>query len=862
MLILSRKAKYLLTLLTGAILFLASASSLHAVSLKGFKPDDLKKIQADNWDIDGKNIVVKGNVCLPGENSAIYADTAIINTESKDFEAIGNVRFYSWSETTQTLTPDKLAELEKQNNQTVEITKVSGNLWEAPSITVKTRNISNNIIAGRLAGNLDSGYFAFENAQLNFNNFICKAGFGERRADGVIQVRDTELSPCSYLEGNNAHFSISAGEATFTPYKTEFYGTKSVVTAPSDHTIMLTNGIVRIYGVPVLWLPVFYKPKDEEPGLFGSQYGRSGNWGHYINTYRYFHFNDYPYTRIKVMADFYTNRGFGYGTDTDIATKNSKTNFFAYAIYDHGRFRSDDYYDYNIKIPRYRYNFRLSNVTHITPRLDFRGVFELNSDPYIVKDFFESRYNPDPRPATFAALEQQFDHLSAYLYVHPKINSFYTETEHLPSFGLEVPRQEIFDTNLYYQGDFKTGYLKMDWTEFDEDIKNSDKLRNYDTWRLDTTHFLYYPLQLDWLTIVPRAGIKLTAYSHTSDRKVTQADHIAQYHAANLENDQPYRFNTYDNKGGSKLRVAGELGVEASTKIHRTWNDVKSTLFQIDGLRHVMRPYINYTYIPKPSVNRDKLFYFDDIDRLTEQNFVRLGLENRLQTRDGNSLRTLFYMENYWDIYMKKEDGFDRIGNFCTNLQFSPLKNLSIGTSFSLDLSHDREKAPDVLRDGREAGTPGIDWKWLNSWSLNVTYSPVEDIKLTLAYTVNRPYSSRPAYSMGSNLTQYEAGRLFDKYYDDYSQEISLTLSTPLTPDRRTWMQYEFVYDIYMGCIDSQSLQLIRQFHCVSLVLACSLERDKDAWKNFEFDYSISLVFNGLSPMASANSSLVKANED
>ena len=858
----SRKAKYLLMLLVGAMFFLASAHSLQAASLKSFQPEDLKRVQADNWDFDGKNIVVKGNVCLPGEKSVIYADTAVINAENRDFEAIGNVRFYSWNEAAQTVDPDKLAELEKQNNQTVEISKVAGNIWAKPAITVKAYTLANNITAEQLTGNLKSGHFSFKNAILNFNNIVCKAAFGERRADGVIHVQDTEISPCSYLAGNNAHLSVSAGEATFTPYKTEFYGTKSVVTAPSDHTIMLTNGFLRVYGVPVLWLPVFYKPKDEEPGLFGSQYGRSGDWGHYINTYRYFHLNDYPYTRVKVMADFYTNRGFGYGTDTDINTEQSKTNFFAYAIYDHGRFRSDDYDDYNIEIPRYRYNFRLSNVTHLTPRLDFRGVFELSSDPYIVKDFFESRYSPDPRPATFAALEQQFDHLSAYLYVRPKINSFYTETEHLPSFGLEVPRQEIFDTNIYYQGDFKTGYLKMDWTEFDEEIARASKLKNYDTWRLDTTHFLYYPLRLDWLTIVPRAGIKLTAYSQTSDRDVTQADHIAQYHAANLENDIAYRFNTYDAKGGSKLRVAGEIGVEASTKIHRTWNDVKNNLLQIDGLRHVMRPYVNYTYIPKPTVDRDNLFYFDDIDRLTEQNFVRFGLENRLQTRAGNSLRTFFFMENYWDLYLEKEDGFNRIGNFCTNLQFSPLKNLSIGTSFSVDIGGNNEKAPEVLRDGRKAGHPGIDWKWLNSWEININYEPVEDVKLKLAYTLERPYSSRSTYSMGSNLTQYEAGRLFDKFYDDYSQEVSLSLSMPITPDRRTWMQYDFVYDIYMGCIDSQSLQLLRQFHCFSLVLACSLERDKDAWKNFEFDYSVSVVFNGISPMASANTSLVKANEN
>lgn len=68
----------------------------------------------------------------------------------------------------------------------------------------------------------------------------------------------------------------------------------------------------------------------------------------------------------------------------------------------------------------------------------------------------------------------------------------------------------------------------------------------------------------------------------------------------------------------------GEIGVEASTKIYNSWQDVRSSFLALDGLRHVIRPYINYTLIPKPNVKRDHLYYFDDIDRIDEQHFICL----------------------------------------------------------------------------------------------------------------------------------------------------------------------------------------------------------------------------------------------
>lgn len=868
---LSKKGKYLIALAVAALLCAVVPAADLPVSRLKFS--SLKRIKADNWNIVGQNIVVRGNVYVPFGDFEIFADQAVINVESKDIEATGNIRFLRWVNASGSVDAAKLARLETAPDILVSISGITGNIWGEKSISVKASGISDNMHAERLVGNLETGYFLFEKARLKFKSFVCKAETGERKPDGVIVVKNAEVSACEYLENDNAHYSISCAEAKLTPHATEFYGLDSIEKDIGDHTILIFNGFARVYGVPVLWMPVFYKPKDESPGLFGIQAGKDGDWGYYILTYKNFVLSEYPQASVKLMADYYTKRGFGYGATSVIATEESRTEIFAYSIYDRDVYANDDYFLYRLKVPSARYDFRISNVTHITPRLDFRGVFEMSSDFYFTRDFFSSRYAADPQPATYAALEQQFDHFSASFYIRPRVNSFYTTVERLPGFQLSVPRQELFGTNFYYQGDFSMDYLKMNWIDFDrdfgldgkehhvsQDFLNRSVLKNYESFRLDNVNFLYYPLRFDWLTIVPRAGFRMTAYSRTSKTKVDEDDLLNLFRAANPESSSPIPVINYDDKGSSKLRFAGELGVEASTKIHNTWQDVKSTWLVLDGLRHVMQPYVNYTFIPKPTVDRDRLYYFDDIDRIDEQHFVRLGVNNRLQTRSGNSIRDYIRMENYLDVYFNKSDNHqNRLGEFCTILTATPFKGFSINTLFAIDIGDNNEEAPEVYRRGRPAGHPGIDLKWLNRWNISLNYSPAEDYTFTLSYNYHRPYSTRSAYSMGSTLTQLEAGSFFDKNFDEYSETLNFGFRLPLTQDRRTFGAYRITYDLQEGAIDNHGFMISRNFHCWELVIGLEFERDDDD-KKFDTSFTCMAYLTGLTtPLQEGQNAILTA---
>ena len=854
------------------LLVLAAWSfSLQAAPFSGSGIAALKNVKADKWDVVGGNYVVTGNVSVKYEDYVLTCDKAVVNPKLRDIEAIGNCQLIKWKTLNKSLTLKEFAKLEKHSDVRVTVEGISGDIFGERKLQVKIEYISEAIRCSKIVGNVKSGYFRFDKMRLKTPFIMCRADAGERLPEGVLQLTNGEVSSCSYLDSDNAHYSLGASKIYVTPHKTGFYGAEHIDTDFDDHSITMWNGVVKAYGVPVFYLPFIWKPRDEDPGLFNFQWGKTGDWGYHFNFYKTFKFSNYPLSKIKVRADWYTMRGVGYGTDGVFATENSRTDFFAYGIYDLRPSRENDYDEYRIKVPHARFNLRASHLSHITPRLDFRGSVDYSSDPYILRDFFNQRFTADPEPATFFSLEQQFDYLSASLYVRPRLMKSYTTVEKLPEFLFLGPRQQIFNTPLYYQGDMSTGYYRMNWIDFDISLKKlgkrpGDPLKDYDAFRFDTTHFLYLPLRTPYFVFTPRAGFKMTAYSQSSEKKVKDEDLMRMFAASSPTSMSGRTFTNYDDKGGSKVRWVGELGAELSTKVHNTWSDLRSSVLQLDGLRHIMRPYANYTFVSSPSVNKDYLYYFDEIDRIEKQSFFRFGLENRLQTRSGNKMREWLRLENYIDIHTFKRDGMSAMGDFCTVLTFAPLKDLTITTFAMIDTGNNNEEMPDDIRHNRNVGRTGIDIKWLNRWNVAVKYSPIQDFSFMFAYDYVRPYNGRYPYSMGSTLSMIESTRWFRKDWNKHEETFSVGVELPITPDRRTFAAFTMGYDFIDGHVSYYRFRLRRILHCLELFATVAFEYDNeiDPDKKWEIEFSMGMRFTGMdSPvMEGTNSVLQSANMD
>ena len=57
------------------------------------KPGELQHARADQWRLSGRTLFVRGNVYIPYGNMIIRADSAMVDLESRDIEAKGNISF-------------------------------------------------------------------------------------------------------------------------------------------------------------------------------------------------------------------------------------------------------------------------------------------------------------------------------------------------------------------------------------------------------------------------------------------------------------------------------------------------------------------------------------------------------------------------------------------------------------------------------------------------------------------------------------------------------------------------------------------------------------------------------------------------
>ena len=108
-----------------------------------------------------------------------------------------------------------------------------------------------------------------------------------------------------------------------------------------------------------------------------------------------------------------------------------------------------------------------------------------------------------------------------------------------------------------------------------------------------------------------------------------------------------------------------DTGAELSAKASRLWPGAQNDFFQVDGLRHIIEPSINYAYVPNPNVyGTNDVPQFDyqlpslrllpitmpdynSIDSIQGENVFRFGLHNKLQTkRDGQMVNLVD-----WNLY-------------------------------------------------------------------------------------------------------------------------------------------------------------------------------------------------------------------
>jgi hypothetical protein len=107
----------------------------------------------------------------------------------------------------------------------------------------------------------------------------------------------------------------------------------------------------------------------------------------------------------------------------------------------------------------------------------------------------------------------------------------------------------------------------------------------------------------------------------------------------------------------------------------------------INDVRHIVTPSINYDFVNDPTIPSSKLLQFDGIDSISRSEVVSLSLENKLQTKREN--KTVDLVRFITDTsYNLNDPSGSRFGNINYDLEVTPYSN----TRIELDATYDTQE--------------------------------------------------------------------------------------------------------------------------------------------------------------------------
>jgi lipopolysaccharide assembly outer membrane protein LptD (OstA) len=429
------------------------------------------------------------------------------------------------------------------------------------------------------------------------------------------------------------------------------------------------NATVYVGNVPVFYLPYYRRSLVENPNTFTFLPGYRSLYGPYLlSTYNWF-INEQ--IEASFHGDYRVSRGLGAGPEL-------KYNFGHF-----GEGSLSYYYAHDLKpgtdpnlgtpLPHDRDRVYFSDNANPLTNLTVQSQVDYQRDPYITRDFFESQYQKDIQPATFVDANQAWQNWSLDALTQTRVNPFWETVERLPDVRLNGYRQQIGDLPVYYESQSSIGYFRRLFSD-----TNMPPTGDFSATRADTFHQLTLPETFfGWLTVTPRVGGRYTYYDAASGPGATTTNH--------------YRgvFNT---------------GAEASLTASRLWSGVRNDFLDLDGLRHIFQPSINYVYVPQPSVLPSQLPQFDyeltnslrllpidfpdynSIDSINSENTIRYGLNNRLQTKRNGEIEDLVDWSLYMDWNLHPRSDQSTFSDIYSELTLKPRSwvSFSSGTRYSI----------------------------------------------------------------------------------------------------------------------------------------------------------------------------------
>lgn len=454
----------------------------------------------------------------------------------------------------------------------------------------------------------------------------------------------------------------------------------------NDH-VVFQNVTFYIGNVPLFWWPYMYQSLNDAFS-FSIAPADLSSWGPSLLTQITF-----PITediKGKLRLDYRGRRGLAIGFDSDVDYGKDKASNLKLKTY----YIDDQNPDINptalkrVDVPNDRYRLSLQDTTYF--RDDLYAIVDVTklSDAFVMQDFYQNEFRINPVPDNVIALTKSSPFYTLSAIARFQGNDFFETTERLPEIVLDIKRQPLFGTPVFYEGE--TGFADLH-----RSFAEGSGFESYGATRLDTYHQILYPnTYLGWLSFVPRAGFRATYYDKTRDLGSTLFPQTGDPLIPEFILPDPTPTNPIVD-AGSGTRTVFDTGAEASFKLSRSWEDVASRAWGLDGLLHVIQPYSDFSYVHENGINPAAVLQFDrfepstqlrpidfpqftTIDSIASWTVWRNGIRNRLETRRDDLTVTWLELDTFFDVNF--DNPYDRRGysNLFNKLRFTPLPWVSL----------------------------------------------------------------------------------------------------------------------------------------------------------------------------------------
>jgi hypothetical protein len=510
-----------------------------------------------------------------------------------------------------------------------------------------------------------------------------------------IQAVEMRTDKTPYLVGGENVTTISEGsflvsKGTFTTHDSsnpDFRLQARTLRIYENDRVIFENVTFYVKKVPIFWWPYLYQSLDDSFSYMVSPAYLS-SWGPSILSRVAMPITDN--IKMQIRLDYRSRRGVAVGFEPDMRYGKDKKSWARMRTY----FLRDENPDINrtseirTGVPENRYRVSLQDRTEFTE--DLYGIVDVTklSDQYLLQDFYPGEFQINPKPDNVVALTRSRPTYTLTAISRFQLNNFFETTERLPEVVLDVPRIPLFGGPIFYEGE--TGIADLH-RSFESGSVNHD----YGTVRFDSFHqFLYPNTYFGWLSVVPRVGFRGTYYGETRDfgkTILTPGDgnpFVPDFLRVDLT--QPLQ------EGGDTFRTVVNAGAEASFKLSRVWENAQSTALGLDGLRHVIQPFANFSWVSTSDSNPVTILQFDrfepstqlhpidfpqftSIDSIDNWTILRLGVRNRLQTRRDDLTVSWMDLETYIDVNFDNPFDKTQYSNLFNKINFTPVPWASFG---------------------------------------------------------------------------------------------------------------------------------------------------------------------------------------